>query len=206
MLKADTPNVDKGTVMIVAFILACEAAFWVLLLGGLAARYLLRARRLSSALLLSLPLLDVVLLAAIALHLHHGGTAEFGHGLGALYLGFTVAYGHSMVRWADARFAHRFAGAPLPPRPPQRGWARIRYELVGWWRGILACAIGAGVLYGLTVFAGDPAQTEALNRFYHPLAVFTVINTVVTVWGCLEAGTGRGEPSREQTPDVAGRS
>ncbi|MFC7745195.1 hypothetical protein ACFQXA_36380 [Nocardiopsis composta] len=110
--------------MIVAFILACEVLFWVLVLGGLAVRYLLRMRRTSAVLLLLVPVLDVVLIAAIALHLAAGGTAEFGHGLGALYLGFTVAFGHSVIRWVDVRFAHRFADGPPPVRPPKKGRRR----------------------------------------------------------------------------------
>ena len=43
---------------------ACEVGFWVLLGAGLAARYLLRARRLSTVLLLLVPVLDVVLVTA----------------------------------------------------------------------------------------------------------------------------------------------
>ncbi|MFB9803008.1 hypothetical protein ACFFN5_21045, partial [Streptomonospora salina] len=98
--------------MIVGLILACEALFWIFAAGGLAARYVLRRSRLSSALLVSVPLVDLVLLAVIAVHLALGGTADSSHGLGALYLGFTVAYGSSVVGWLDVRFAHRFAGGP----------------------------------------------------------------------------------------------
>jgi hypothetical protein len=35
------------------------------------------------------------------------------------YLGFSVVFGPSVIRWADARFAHRFAGGP----PPVALWA-----------------------------------------------------------------------------------
>ncbi|MDT7650336.1 MAG: hypothetical protein QOI36_1742, partial [Pseudonocardiales bacterium] len=44
----------------------------------------------------------------------------------------TVAFGHSMIRWADARFAHRFAGGPPPPRPPRYGAAKVAYEWREW--------------------------------------------------------------------------
>ncbi|TDQ53390.1 hypothetical protein [Actinorugispora endophytica] len=178
--------------MIVTAILACEVLFWVLLLGGLASRYLLRARRLSTLLLLLVPVLDVALLAIIALHLRSGGHADLGHGIGVLYLGFTVAYGHSLVRWADARFAHRFAGGPPPPKAPASGPLKVRYEAVAWLRGVLAAAIGAAVLTALVWYVGDAERTGALLGFYQPLAVFTVINTVVAVWGVLEASS----PSR----------
>lgn len=45
-------------VVVIAAIVAAEVAFWMLLLGGLALRYLARARRLSSAVLATVPLVD----------------------------------------------------------------------------------------------------------------------------------------------------
>ena len=101
--------------MIYAVIVACEVGFWVVLLAGFTARYLLRRPRLGAALLVCVPLADLVLLVASALDLRYvGGQADLAHGLAAIYLGVSVAWGHSMVRWADARFAHRFAGGPRP--------------------------------------------------------------------------------------------
>ena len=104
--------------MLVAIIIATEIGFWVLLGAGLAARYLLDRRRLSTVLLASVPLVDLVLLIATVIDLSGGATAGFKHGLAAAYIGFSVAFGHSVIRWADQRFAHRFAGGPPPWRPP----------------------------------------------------------------------------------------
>ncbi|WP_017555498.1 hypothetical protein [Nocardiopsis baichengensis] len=193
--------------MIVGFILACEALFWVLLFGGLAVRYLLRLRTLSTVLLLLVPVLDVVLLAAIALHLASGAQADTGHGLGALYLGFTVAWGHPVIRWADARFAHRFAGGPPPPKPPKAGAAAVRREAAAWLRTTAGCALGAGVLLGLVLFTGDPERTAALNGFFATLGIVMFWNTVIGAWGIAAAlaspaarnGTGAAaEPRRPQ--------
>ncbi|MDA2811303.1 hypothetical protein O4J56_11730 [Nocardiopsis sp. RSe5-2] len=203
--------------MIVAFILACEAMFWVLLLGGLAARYLLRSRGLSTVLLLLVPVLDVVLLAAISLHLASGADAEAGHGLGALYLGFTVAWGHPLIRWADARFAHRFAGGPRPPKPSKAGLAGVRHEAVAWLRTTAGCVIGAAVLGGLIWLAGDPERTQALNGYFAPLGIVMFWNTVIGVWGAVAAVAakdrgpragvsaavpGGAPPSPERAPDA----
>src|SRR5690606_21506335 len=192
--------------MIVAFILACEVLFWVLVLGGLAVRYLLRMRRTSAVLLLLVPVLDVVLIAAIALHLAAGGTAEFGHGLGALYLGFTVAFGHSVIRWVDVRFAHRFADGPPPVRPPKKGAPAVRREVLGWLQTALGCALGAAALGGLILFTGDPERTAVLNGFFTPLAIVMFWNTVIAVWGIVEAlsgGSGSGGERSEQPAPVA---
>src|SRR5262245_37285979 len=110
--------------MLVTLILACEVGFWILLVSGLAARYLWRRRRLSTVLLAAVPLVDLVLLAATVVDLQRGATAGFAHGLAAAYIGFSVAFGPSMIRWADERFAHRFAGGAPPWRPPRGGPAR----------------------------------------------------------------------------------
>ena len=54
-----------------------------------------------------------------------------------------------LVRWADQRFAHRFAGGPPPWRPPRSGRARVRYEWREWARYALAWVIACAVLLGL---------------------------------------------------------
>lgn len=166
---------------ILAVIAAGEVAFWVFLLGGLAARYLLRLRRTSSALLVSVPLIDVVVLAATFLDLRGGGEASFAHGLAAVYLGFSVAFGPQWVRWADERFAHRFAGAPPPTKPPQQGTtARRRDEWRIYARFLVAWAISAGIVGLFVLVFGDNAETMAT----WPLRL-TVVGAVWLVVGPL---------------------
>lgn len=183
--------------MIIGLILFCEVMFWVLVLGGLAARYLLRRRTLSTVLLLSVPVLDIVLITAVAVHLHNGGTAEAGHALGVLYFGFTVAYGHSMVHWVDGKFAHRFAGAPKPPAKPKYGAPRVRRELVGWAQGLLACVLSGAALGILIIWVGDPERTEMLRGSFTPLAIFMFWNTVIAVWGVAESFGGGAKRDRD---------
>jgi hypothetical protein len=139
---------------LVLLIGACEVGFWVLLAAGLAARYLLRARRLSTVLLLLVPVLDVVLVSASLVDVAAGSPPGLTHGLAAVYLGGTVAFGHSMIRWADARFAHRFAGGPPPPRPPQYGAAKVAYEWREWGKVALTWAIALGVMLVTATVAG----------------------------------------------------
>ena len=102
--------------------------------------------RVSTVLLICVPLVDLVLLVVSAIDLRRGAPANFTHGLAAAYLGFSVAFGHSMVRWADQRFAHRFAGGPPPWRPPKQGAARVRYEWREWARMLLAWAVASVLL------------------------------------------------------------
>ncbi|MFE0334969.1 hypothetical protein ACFW1I_12280, partial [Streptomyces sp. NPDC058955] len=114
--------------MIVTLIVVCEVGFWVLLAAGLAARYLLRMPRLGLGLLLCEPLLEVLLLVVTAMDLKNGADPSWRHGLAAVYIGYTVGHGHRTVKWLDGHAAHRFGGAPPPPKPPRYGRGRARHE------------------------------------------------------------------------------
>lgn len=151
--------------MIYGVIVACEVGFWVVLVAGLVFRYLLRRPGVGAALLVCVPLVDIVLLVTSALDLRYGrGEANFVHGLAAIYLGVSVAWGHSMVRWADARFAYRFAGGPPPARPPKTGPEHARHERLQWGRHLLAWAVGCALLLGGVVLVGDVDRSQALIR------------------------------------------
>jgi hypothetical protein len=112
--------------VITALIVACEAGFWVLPAAGLAVRYLLKLRRTSVALLLCEPLLERVLFVVSAIDLGNSAEPSWEDGLAALYIGFTVAYGHDTLRRLDGHAAHRLTGAPRPPKPPRHGLPRAR--------------------------------------------------------------------------------
>lgn len=147
--------------MILFSILACEIGFWVLLGAGLTARYLLRARTLSTILLICVPLIDAVLLALSAIDLLGGNSpATASHGLAAIYIGVSIAFGKQMVNWADQRFAHCFADGAAPTRPPRTGPAHAAYLRHQWLRHLGAYSIGAGLLGLLTLLVSgstDPA-------------------------------------------------
>lgn len=82
---------------LLVLIISCEVGFWVLLISGLCARYLLNWNRLSSVLLVSVPLVDLVLLGATVIDLRSGTTATIAHGLVAAYIGFAVAFGGATI-------------------------------------------------------------------------------------------------------------
>ncbi|MFE2042195.1 hypothetical protein ACFXAZ_14925 [Streptomyces sp. NPDC059477] len=151
--------------MIVALIIACEVAFWVLLALGLAARYLLRWQRTSVVLLLCEPLLEVVLFVVAAIDLRGGAEPSWKHGIAALYIGFTVAYGHYTITWLDGHAAHRFAGAPRPPKPPAYGMARAVHEGKLWIRTVVAAAVAGALLQAAIRYVGDGGDTSSLRSF-----------------------------------------
>ena len=170
--------------MILGIIVACELAFWVLIVLGLAARYLLRWPRVGAALLVLTPVVDVVLLVAVGVDLRGGGTATFAHALAAIYLGFSIVYGHRMIHWADVRFAHRFAGGPAPVK--QYGVAYAGACWLDVLRTAAAAGIAAAVLWLLTIIAAEGTNTAALTGTYRLLGVILAVELVwaisYTIW------------------------
>lgn len=170
--------------MILALIIACEIGFWIAILAGLAVRYIKGNKRLGAALLLIAPLIDMVLLAAVTVHLMSGATASWHHGLAALYIGFSVTYGHRMVAWADVRFAHRFAGGPAPLK--LTGWDYTRKCWADFLRTVGAVLMAGGILIAITWLVGNSTRTDALNGWIRILAIITAAEFLwtlsYTVW------------------------
>lgn len=156
----------KDTALLYVLIVGCEIGFWLVLLSGLAVRYLLRRPTLSRWLLASLPLIDLFLVLFTAADLKSGTTATVAHGLAAAYVGFTLAFGATMVGWADARFAHRFAAGPAPAPAPTHGWAVVRFDLELWLRCIVACAIALALIEAIIAYVADAGRTEPLLEWY----------------------------------------
>lgn len=170
--------------MILVAIIACEIGFWVAIVAGLALRYIARKPRLGAALLIAAPVIDLLLLALVAVDLIGGAAASWHHGLAALYIGVSVAYGHRMIAWMDAKFATRFRGAP--PRPAMTG---VAYTIACWkdvGRTLLAAVIAAAILGGLIAVVGDSERTVELLGLFPILGVIVAIDLIwavsYTVW------------------------
>jgi hypothetical protein len=138
--------------MIGALIIGCEIGFWALVAAGLFCRYMLNWRRTGAVLLILTPVVDLVLLIATVIDLRGGAEPSWTHGLAAVYLGVSVAFGHRMIRWADERFARRFKGGPAPRK--LYGREHAAHERRGWLLHLLAWCIGSLLLLGMHVLAG----------------------------------------------------
>ncbi|AZL11917.1 hypothetical protein CXR25_03130 [Brevibacterium aurantiacum] len=124
------------------YIIGGEVLFWVLLLGGLAVRYLLGGRLISTLLLIATPVVDVVIIAFTYIDLVGNPSSDFSHGLAAFYVGFSVIFGPDIIRRLDRRFARRYSKRPgnHVPSPPQRS------SLAEWYRCLVASAITVALL------------------------------------------------------------
>ncbi|MBT2423214.1 hypothetical protein J7F01_20015 [Streptomyces sp. ISL-22] len=195
--------------MIVALIIACEVGFWVLLALGLAVRYLLKWRRTSVALLLCEPLLEVVLFVATAIDLKNGAEPSWEHGVAALYIGFTVAYGHYTIRWLDGHAAHRLGGAPKPVGPPRYGMPRARHEGRLWLRTVLAAAVACALLQGAVWYVGDDGDISSLRSFQgaalRSAGIHGLVALAYLIWPKKEPAAPAEEPRLTTTKESTRR-
>jgi len=189
--------------MIVA-IAAAEIAFWVVLAAGLGARYVLRRPRLSRVLLLCVPVVDLLLVTFVAIDIARGAEPTQGHALAAVYLGVTVAFGHAIVGWADARFRHRFAGGPPPTKPAKGSRDEVRGLWREWFRVVVAVAIASVLLLVMIALQGTgvPSSSDELTRdpYWGTMATMGIVTGIWFLAGPAFAGTGgprrRGEGAR----------
>lgn len=172
--------------MILTAIIACEVGFWIFLFSGMAARYLFKRKKLGTILLILTPAVDVVLLILTVADLRRGAEASIYHGLAAVYIGVSVAFGHRMVQWADELFSYRFAGGPAPAKPPRTGKEHARYERQGWYRHLLAWLIGSLLLLGMVMLINDNGKTlvmmQLILRWGAILLIDFIYSFSFTLW------------------------
>ncbi len=89
---------------------------------------------------------------------------------------FSLVYGHRMLRWADVRFAHRFAGGSAPVTLHGGAYAYACWMDV--LRTAAAAGIAAGVLWLLTVIAAEGTDTGTLTGTYRVLGIILAIEVV----------------------------
>lgn len=128
--------------------------------------------------------MDLVLLGVTAVDLRRGAEPTFAHSLAALYLDGSAAFGHSIVRWMDSRWAARHEGAPLPPRLTGRAHSVMAWKNFG--LGVIAAGISWGLLLVLERLALEGVDTSALTSAHDTLRRGLVIGFVIalsyTIW------------------------
>ncbi|GIO21421.1 hypothetical protein [Oceanobacillus sp. J11TS1] len=149
--------------MIGWLIIACEIGFWVFVLAGLGARYIWNKKKLGAFLLICTPIVDLILLIVTVFDLKNGSIATAFHGMAAIYIGVSVAFGPQMIQWADERFNYRFRNGNKPVKI-KYGVAHAKKERNKWYRHLLAWFIGGIIFTGIILYINNNPQTEALQR------------------------------------------
>ena len=152
-------------------IVACEIAFWIVILLGLFSRYVLKKNKLGWFFLALTPVIDLILFITASYDLYRGATATTAHAIAAIYIGVSIGFGKSMIQWADERFRYYvIKDGPKPAKLYGMEYA-IQY-LKGWGRHVLSYVIGAGLLVGVIYLIDNISRTQAMVEV---LKVWTLV-------------------------------
>jgi len=150
--------------MVGLMIILCEIGFWLFVAAGLFARYAMRKPQLGALLLFCTILVDIALLIFVFIDLKNGAIANTFHGLAAVYIGVSIAFGKQMIAWADKHFAYRFANGEKPVKAKKYGKEYAKIERQGWYRHCLAWMIGSSILGFIILYIHNFEQTMSLLR------------------------------------------
>ena len=142
-------------------IVASEIGFWIVILLGLITRYILKKKKLGIFFFALTPVIDLFLLITASVDLYRGATATTAHAIAAIYIGVSLAFGKSMIEWADERF--RYYIIKEGAKPMERfGTDYALHYFKSWCRHVVSYLIGAGLLAGVIFLINDSSRTEAL--------------------------------------------
>lgn len=152
-------------------IIAAEIGFWIVIILGLTLRYVFNYKKLGTFFLFLTPVIDLFLLIVTAMDLLEGKNATMAHAIAAIYLGVSVAFGKSIIRWADERFLYYIKKEGTKPEK-KTGFVFARNSLKGSFQHLFAYIIGAGFLSILIYLVNDPDRSSI---FFETLKVWTLV-------------------------------
>jgi len=161
-------------------IVACEIGFWIVIVLGLFTRYVLKKNKLGLFFLALTPVVDLILLIITGLDLYYGATATMAHAIAAVYIGVSIGFGKSMIKWADERF--RYYVTKEGPKPIKLfEMEHAIHYLKGWGKHVLSYLIGAGLLVGVILLINDVSRTEALFEVLRTWTFVLGIDLIITI-------------------------
>ncbi len=163
----------------VKWIIAAEVAFWIAIIAGLFARYVLKRKKVSILLFLLTPIIDLALIALTIVDLRNGATATVSHGLAAIYIGVSIAYGKSMIAWADNKFQTWFL-KKSSPKNTLVGLEKGIYELKMFARHIIAFVIGSAIFWFIITFIGS-SSTDAITGVWKTWSLVLLIDGIISL-------------------------
>lgn len=161
-------------------IVASEIGFWVVVVLGLITRYILKKNKLGFFFLALTPVIDLILLIMTSLDLYRGAIATIVHAIAAVYIGVSIGFGKSMVKWADERFRYYVTKTGSKPKK-LFGMEHSIHNLKGLGNHVLSYLIGAGLLKGVIFLINDPPRTEALFLVLKIWTLVLSIDCIITI-------------------------
>ncbi len=152
-------------------IIAAEVGFWIVIILGLTLRYVYNYKKIGSFFLFLTPVMDLLLLIVTAMDLLKVGNATMAHAIAVIYLGVSVAFEKSIIRWTDERFLYYIKKEGTKPRK-KTGFAFARNSLKGSFQHLFAYIIGAGFLSILIYLVNDADRSSV---FFETLKVWSLV-------------------------------
>ncbi|MGE6513424.1 hypothetical protein [Lysinibacillus sphaericus] len=163
----------------IAWIITAEIAFWIVIIVGLICRYVFKKPKLSLFFFALTPVIDLLLVLLTVMDLKAGTPASTAHGVAAIYIGVSIAYGKTMIAWADIKFQQWFLKV-LIQKEKLSGMAKAKHEMTMLGRHIVAYIIGAGLLYAMTLFIGSNTDTSSLVQVMKVWGIVLAIDAVIS--------------------------
>jgi hypothetical protein len=112
-----------------------------------------------------------------------------------------LTFGPAIVRWADVRFAHRFAGGPAPLRAPKHGTQRVAHSMREWYRVLGTVAIASVLLVVMILFFAAPEDQGGLwSRIGRAWAVVGLWYVLGPLWERGRSGRTREDQLQSSVP------
>lgn len=162
----------------IIWIIAAEIAFWIAIGAGLISRYVFKLEKLSLLFFLMTPLIDLALVILTTIDLQSGATATTAHGIAAIYIGVSIAYGKSMIAWADEKFQVWFLKKPSSKKV-LFGRDKGIYEIKMWFKHVIAYLIGSALLWIMIIYVGQQS-TEALFNVWRIWSIALLIDGAIS--------------------------
>lgn len=161
---------------IISLIIAAELLIWVCISLIIFSRYKLKNKPLSVFFFIWMIIINIILLILTAVDLKSGSTVTFAHGLAAIYIGISIAFGSQMIGYADRMYQNYFLKEHTPIEKPTK-----RQKLMTTLRHFLAYIIGAGLLYIMIQYIGNEQATGKLQWFIKIWTIVIAVDLGITI-------------------------
>lgn len=144
---------------ILTLIIICEILFWVFAILGVFFRSIVKNNKLGRFFLILIPIDDVLLIIFNIVSLLIGEPFSYSHSLSGLYLGITIAFGETIIKWLDNKINR-------VKTIKKKGYDYEMFHFKKWLLAVLIYVMVMGVFYFILTITGKTYNTfEALPGF-----------------------------------------